>query len=144
MVPEQEHSRVSHINLGEEETPRVLVLDDAQNESEVVSSIMRLGAIGLEDMATYTQTIRCQHEELEHEDAVSASCAVWTKQLLPDRILTLTTRRGLKQMGLGDKDEGSTFRSKLYGLVLVIPPLWGINVHEYRSKVERMKREAGL
>lgn len=129
----------------------VLVIDDTVRGLDMLPSVSILcDLLSREVEFTYTNAIRCWYHpgsiSLEQEEVALQSCSVWTRQLLDNRHLILSTKRGLRQLGM-DREEGEAFRSNRLGLVLVIPrvrTLVDSLFTEYQHRVQRMLKEARL
>lgn len=139
----------------ETETPRILVLDDAQNTKEKSQGVALVDELLNGNHGfTYSTTIRCSHnaktELRENLETAASYCAVWTHSIEEERAVILTTKRGLSQLRI-DKEcrEGDLFKSQKLGVILVIPNLSTIspgssNFNTYQAKVNRALKEVGL
>lgn len=131
--------------------PMVLVIDDYPFNDWEYRWHQISGMLGGMVYFTYTSAIRCADTgSVTEEEAANAigSCSVWTRTLLENRKVILTTTFGLQQMGVKDKTVGDMFKVGKYGIVLVIPPLYNLVKPEfqkiYKPKIQRVLKEAGL
>jgi hypothetical protein len=132
------------------EEPLILVIDEYplfNPEEEFIGISMLLDGMSF----TYTSAVRCNAgEDLSEENGMYSinACSVWTRQLLNDRKVIITTEFGLIQMGIKDKRVGDMFKTTKYGIVLVTPSIQDLLKPEFKSvyqpKIQRVLREAGL
>lgn len=145
-IPPQASPRVLAIDK-EGPRPLILVIDDVYHKSWYASNIDTMSEIlGANVDFTYTTAIRCNYpikSEKADEDRILSRCSVWTNSLLEGRALIITTKKGLVQLKLEEREEGSMFKTNKYGLILVIPPLSKIAVvsEEYKTKAKRLLKE---
>lgn len=132
--------------------PLILVIDDYPYINDYEAAMFDISSLlgGRMDF-TYTTAIRCKpNEDLSEESGNRAinSCSVWTRTLLEERKLIITTTFGLQQMGIRDKTVGDMFKTTKYGVVLVVPRLELLMRPEFRTiyhpKIQRVLKEAEL
>lgn len=147
-MPEQDEERIPCCIFGERDITQVsiLVVDDCADKRDMLHNMERASRLLHERPFIYTTTIRCDYISgeisKEAEEKALNRCAVWTHQLLENRMFILSTLNGLKQMRIGEgRGEGDLWRSLRLGVILCIPPLDRMTVKEfsaYMAKTERV------
>lgn len=149
-MPEQKTPRTSKVDFGCD--PVVLVIDDASNYADYPQAIDVARILVGDVDFTYTTTIRCNHYPTDlkatERSTATARCAVWTHGLLENRMVILSTQRGMNQMKIETfRVPGDMFRNSKLGLLLCISPLLEMNetaIKHYKVKTQRLLREAKL
>lgn len=127
----------------------ILLVDDRRTISVEVAiatiyDVFRLRA----GEFSYTETMRCQPDGPLEADQIREAlerCSVWTHNLASERLLLVSTVRGLEQLGVQGKKEGDLFKTLRLGVVLCIPAVEDIeeaDVPSLRSRFQRALKEA--
>lgn len=151
-MPDQDEPRMlrwwwGSRDVEEIDQDKVLVIDDCPDKRDVRRAVELARDLVRGTQFTYTTTIRCDYVlgELtaDGEKMALNRCAVWTHQLLANRLLILSTLNGLHQMRITERVTvpGDLWLNHRLGAILCIPPLYlmtGKEMGTYQSKVMRV------
>lgn len=127
----------------------VLFIDDCSDKRDIIHALNVARDLVKGEDFIYTTTIRCDYMpgDLILPNFIKAAqrCAVWTHQLLDNRLLIVSTIMGLTQIQAGeDKKVGDIWRNTRLGVILCTPSLLAIPpaaIESYQSKIERVLKK---